>query len=100
MRFVKKLLGILFAWIKDGLSLDETKVSLMMFSFFVFLGVSVLYLVRWHTDIPDNLYNLMNLLIIVLGVVTTAKEIGGSDGILDKAISIVKSKFGGSSSEI
>jgi len=80
--------------------LDETKVSLMMFSFFVFLGVSVLYLVRWHTDIPDNLYNLMNLLIIVLGVVTTAKEIGGSDGILDKAISIVKSKFGGSSSEI
>jgi len=87
---------MLFSWVKDGLSLDETKVSLLMGTFAVFVAVSVLYLVRWHTDIPDNLYNLMNLLIIVLGIVTTAKEVSSSDGILDKALTFVKSKFGGS----
>ncbi len=88
---MRKLLGILFAWIKDGLSLDETKVSLMMFSFFVFMGISVLYLVRWHTDIPDNLYNLMCVLATILGVNTV---VATGNGMLDKAITVVKSKIG------
>ena len=88
---MRKLIGIIFAWIKDGLSLDETRVSLLMFSFFICMAVSVLYLVRWHCDIPTNLYGLMCVLAAILGVNTVAST---SSGLLDKAITVVKSKIG------
>ena len=91
---MKKILRTLFAWARDGLSLDETKVSLLMGSYLIFVLISIIYLVRWHTDIPPNLYSLMNLQIIVLGVVTVGKEINSSDGLLDTAMTFIKSKIG------
>ncbi len=95
MKRIKKLFGSLFSWIKDGLSLDETKNSLLMIAFCFFLAISGLYLVHWHSDIPDNLYKLMDTLIIVLGIVTTTKV---GEGILDKVVTVIKSKLGGGNS--
>ena len=88
---MRKLFNIILGWVKDGLSLDETRVSLLMFSFFVCMGVAVLYLVRWHCDIPEHLYGLMCVLAAILGVNTVAST---SSGLLDKAITVVKGKIG------
>lgn len=88
---MRKFLNLILDWLRDGLSLDETRVSLLMFSFFACMCISALYLVRWHCDIPNNLYGLMCVLAAILGVNTVAST---SSGLLDKAITVVKSKIG------
>jgi len=90
---LKNLFKALFAWIADGLSLDETRVSLLMWAYGFSWAISGVYLLRWHADIPEHLYGLMCLLTVYLAVHTEVSNVS-SGGLLDKALTAVKGKIG------
>lgn len=71
-----KFFGKMFAleWIKDGLSLDETKISALIISFFLTLGVSF-YQVFYFGDITENVLTLLGYQLMAFTGIKVAENL-------------------------
>lgn len=60
-------------YLKGGLSVDETKVSVILLSFIVTLGFG-LFKVVYSGDIPDNVLNLLGYQIVAITGINVADK--------------------------
>lgn len=72
--YKKGLFKNVFSWVSDGISIDETRVSLFMVAFAVSFSVSM-YLVLKNGVIPDSLIQLIGYLIAAIWGVNAIKII-------------------------
>lgn len=74
---MRKIIGYLFTWFKDGLSIDETRISLIMLLLTIFGFISAFYIIKYQfqVDIPDNVVDLMKLLAVIVGGINVVSEI-------------------------